>query len=537
MARAMGLNAITTYTFWNVHEEEPGIYDFSDWRDVAAYVRTAREEGLDVVLRPGPYVCAEWDFGGYPAWLIADDDTLPRTRDERFLVPARAWLKRLGQELAPLQRAHGGPIVAVQIENEYGSFGSDREYMRAIRDAIADAGFDRSLFYTADNADDLPAGTLPELPCVANFGVGNATRELSKLSAFRPGGVKMVGEYWDGWFDHWAEPHNVTDPQAAERELEWMLANGYLVSLYMFHGGTNFAGMNGANYSDATVYQPTTTSYDYDAPLDEAGRPTDKYHRFRKVIAAHSKTALPAIPAVPRVQAIPPFELSEHADFRALLGTPIESEVPRHIEAYGQGYGYTLYRTTIGRACAGELRFGEVRDYAVVMIDGEVAGRLDRRNGEKSLQISAQSGAVLEILVENSGRLNFGKQFNIDRKGIIAPVTLGVEEFTGWRVYPLPMRNLDALAFSSEEIIGPAFHRGTFTLYEPVDSFLDVRAFGKGMLWVNGHNVGRFWSVGPQCTLYVPGAFLRAGDNEVVAFDLLERSVRHLEGLANPLYL
>ena len=536
MARAMGLNAITTYAFWNVHEEERGSYDFSDWRDIATYVRTAHEEGLNVILRPGPYVCAEWDFGGYPAWLIADEQTIPRSRDERFMAAARTWLKRLGEELAPLQQSRGGPIIAVQVENEYGSFGDDHAYMHEIADAIAAAGFERSLFYTADGADQLPAGTLPEMPCVANFGVGDARGELAKLAKFRPGGLKMCGEYWDGWFDHWGDPHNVTDPVTSERELEWMLANGYSVSLYMFHGGTNFAGMNGANGGGSEKYQPTTTSYDYDAPLDEAGRPTEKYRRFRSVIAKHTGGDPPSVPRAPLTSAIAPFELTSHADFRSMLGTPIESERPRHIEAYGQAYGYTLYRTTVAKPFEGALRFGDVRDYAVVFVDGVVAGTLDRRRGEKSLSIKAHRSATLDVLVENTGRVNFGKHFIEDRKGIIAPVLLGDEELTAWRAFPLTMRDRSGLAFSSTEVSGPAFHRGTFVLRTPTDTFLDVRMLGKGMLWVNGHNLGRFWSVGPQFSLYAPASVLRPGENEVVAFDLLERSVRRLSGLTDPLY-
>ncbi len=353
-ARAMGLNTITTYVFWNLHEPRAGAYDFSGQLDVAEFIREAQQEGLHVILRPGPYVCSEWDLGGLPAWLLADPKMELRNNQENFLRPAADWLKRLGQELAPLQITRGGPIIAVQVENEYGSFGADAAYMSRIRDSIAEAGFDGAILYTADGPSELPRGTLPGLPAVVNFGPGEAEPAFAALRAFRPGGPLMSGEYWDGWFDHWGEAHNVTDAKKQAQELDWMLSRGYSVSLYMFEGGTSFGFMAGANYDKA--YQPDTTSYDYDAPLDEAGRPTPKYFAFRDVIGRHLHGAnLPTVPRAIPVIEIPAFKLTEAASLWKSLGQPIRSERPKTMEAVGQAYGYILYRARVDGPAKGRL--------------------------------------------------------------------------------------------------------------------------------------------------------------------------------------
>lgn len=538
MARAMGLNTISTYVFWNVHEPHPQQFDFSGRANVAAFVRAAQEEGLHVIVRPGPYSCAEWDFGGYPAWLLADDKTVVRSRDPRFMVPARRWLARLGRELAPLQYGHGGPIIAVQIENEYGSYGKDHAYMAHIHEALNAAGFVDVFEYTADGVADLAAGTLPDVPCVANFGPGGAKEELAKLRRFRSNQPTMCGEYWCGWFDHWGEAHQQTDAQQQARELAWMLAQGYSANLYMFHGGTNFGFMNGANYSAERPYQPTTTSYDYDAPLDEGGHPTPKFYLFRDVLARHAGTTPPVMPAVVKRASIAAFTLEDVASFRPLLQQPRDSEQPMTMEALGQDYGYVLYRAALPISGTHALSFADVRDYGVAFVNGKRAGDLDRRLDQRSLILrDLEPGAVLEVLVENTGRINFGHKLATDRKGLFGPVRLGDRDLTGWTMQSLPMQSLGALQFGKREVDGPAFYRGVFTIDEPADTFLDVRMLGKGVLWVNGHNAGRFWSIGPQYALYVPAPWLKAGRNEVVAFDLLsDRLVRTLTGRTQPVY-
>ncbi len=289
LARAMGLNTISTYVFWNLHEPAPGRFDFSGQNDIATFIRTAQQEGLHVILRPGPYVCAEWDLGGYPAWLLADPGMLLRSTQPQFTTAASRWLDRLGKELRPLLASHGGPIIAVQVENEYGSFGNDQAYLRWQRDALVHAGFGGVRLYTADGPEELAAGTLPDLPAVVNFGPGDADSAFARLARFEPGQPLMSGEYWAGWFDQWGGRHARTSTDQQARELDWMLGRGYSVNLYMFHGGSTFGFMNGANI-DGGRYHPQTTSYDYDAALDESGRPTPKYLAFRAIIArAHRR--------------------------------------------------------------------------------------------------------------------------------------------------------------------------------------------------------------------------------------------------------
>src|SRR5579875_140186 len=309
MAKAMGLNTITVYTFWNEHEPKPGVFDFSGDNDVAEFIREAQQEGLYVILRPGPYACAEWEFGGYPSWLLKDPSMKVRSRDPKFLAAARTWLLRLGQELAPLQIGNGGPIIAVQVENEYGSYGDDHEYMEDIHHMLLDAGFTKAQLFTADGPEQLPRGSLPELPAVINFAPGEAQKSFATLKKLRPQGPYMTGEYWDGWFDHWGAPHAHTNGQQQANELDWMLRQGYSVNLYMFHGGTSFGWMNGAN-SDGRNYQPDVTSYDYDAALDESGHPTRKYTMFRDIIARDTGVTPPPVPAAPSAADIPAFTLS-----------------------------------------------------------------------------------------------------------------------------------------------------------------------------------------------------------------------------------
>ncbi len=542
-ARAMGLNTISTYVFWNLHEPRPGVYDFAGQNDVAEYIREAGQEGLSVILRPGPYVCAEWELGGYPAWLLADSTMVLRSTDPRFTAPAERWLRRLGRELVPLLSTHGGPIVAVQVENEYGSFDADASYLRWSVNALKAAGLGDVLLYTADGPEQLPRGTLPDLPAVVNFGPGDADSAFAKLVAFRPGqapAALMAGEYWAGWFDSWGQPHHATDAEREARELEWMLDRGYSVNLYMFHGGSTRGFMNGANGSPARGdYAPQTSSYDYDAALDESGRPTRKYFLFRDVLARHSATPLPPVPATPAPIAIPAFALKQALPLSSVLAMPIRSDRPRSMESIGQSYGYILYRATLSGPVQGDLVLQRLRDYARVDLDGKLVGFLDRRLGQARLPLSAPSGShTLDVLVENTGRINFTKALRTERKGLDGAVTLGGREVTGWRIYPLPMtapvQSLPRREFRAMTPTGPAFYRATFTVAHPGDTFLDLRGWGKGAVWVNGHALGRFWSIGPQQTLYLPGPWLHAGPNDVVVFDLDLPAKRTLAGLTKP---
>jgi beta-galactosidase len=539
-ARAMGLNTISTYVFWNLHEPTPGVYDFSGPLDVAAFIRTAQEEGLYVILRPGPYVCAEWDLGGLPAWLLADPNMVLRSADEKFLAPAERWLQRLGRELAPLQITHGGPILAVQVENEYGSLGgsskNDKEYLKRILQALRNAGLGEVLLYTADGGDELAAGTLPDVHAVVNFGPGEAKEEFAKLQKFRPGRPLMSGEYWDGWFDHWGEKHHDTDANQQTQELDWILSQGYSINLYMVHGGTTFGFMNGANWEKA--YEPDVTSYDYDSPVSESGALTRKYFAFRAVIAKHHpEVELPEPPAPLPVIEVPEFELAEGAPLWSNLPNPVTVETPRPMETFGQSYGYILYRTRIKGPLAGDLVIHELRSYARVFVNSKPAGTLDRRLKQDRLRIEAAAESTLDILVEGTGRINFTTQLRSERQGITGPVTLAGQELTAWQVFPLPMDNLSQTRFSktsADAPRGPAFYRGQFDLHDTGDTFLDTRGWGKGAVWINGHALGRFWNLGPQQTLYVPAPRLRKGSNEVVVFTQDQPESHHIRGLRAP---
>jgi beta-galactosidase len=535
-ARAMGLNTISTYVFWNLHEPRPGHYDFRGQNDVAEYLRIAQQEGLRIILRPGPYVCAEWDLGGYPAWLLADSTMMLRSLQPQFTIAAARWLDRLGKELTPLLSSHGGPIIAVQVENEYGSFDHDRAYMAWQRDALRHAGFGSVRLHTADGDYQLRDGTLPDLPAVVNFGTGEADSAFARLARFRPGEPLMSGEYWAGWFDQWGGEHAHTDATRQAGELDWMLGRGYSVNLYMFHGGTTFGFMNGANI-DGGKYHPQTTSYDYDAALDESGRPTPKYFAFRDVIARHTQGALLPVPPSDSTITLDPFRLTQSTALWSALGAPVHVKQLRAMETFGQSYGYILYRTVPQWTSHAMLAIHGVRDFAQVYIDGNLVATLDRRLGQDSSMIAVPAGAAqLDILVENGGRVNFTKALQGERKGITGPVTMDGMPIPGWDVFALPMTNAPAPRPARTTPNGPAFYRGEFTVAKPGDTFLDTRGWGKGAVWVNGHALGRFWDIGPQETLYIPGVWLRRGRNTVVVFDLGAPDRTTMQGVMHPVW-
>ena len=546
-ARAMGLNAITTYVFWSQHEAEPGRFDFNGQRDLRAFIATAAEEGLHVVLRPGPYVCAEVDFGGFPAWLLRTPGLRVRSLDPRYLAASARYLARLGQEIGDLQSSRGGPILMLQLENEYGSFGRDRDYLAATQRQLRDAGFDLPLF-TSDGGSErlLAAGSVPGVTAVVNFGGGveDAHETLAALQAWRPQGPRMIGEYWAGWFDHWGEQHHRQPPGEAGATVEALLAAGASFNLYMFHGGTSFGWLPGANYGADQPYQPDTTSYDYDAALDEAGRVTPKYHELRAVIARHLGPGerLPDIPASAPPRALPAFELDEALALRdalPLLSAPRQSRFPANMEAFGQNYGYILYRKRLAQPAKGRLAVNEVRDHALLLADGREIGQLDRRHAQTQLDIDLPAGTELDILVENMGRIGFGAKLDGERKGITQSVELEQQELLDWTVFPLELEGerVAGLRFGRTAHAGPGFWRGRLLVDQPVaDTFLDLRGWGKGQVWVNGHHLGRFWQIGPQQTLYLPASWLRAGANEVIVFTLAAPARRQMRALAEPVY-
>jgi beta-galactosidase len=532
-ARALGLNTVAIYMFWNAFEPKPGQFDFTGGNDVARFVREAQEEGLDVVLRPGAYSCAEWDFGGFPAWLLKEPDLKVRSLDERFQQAAARYLKRLGRELAPLQVTRGGPIVMVQVENEYGSYAADKVYLGRIRDALVAAGFEVPLF-TADGPVQMAAGSLPGVLPAIDGATGQ--KALDAIGKFRPHGPFFVSEFYPGWIDHWGERHAHVSGEKRAAELDWLLAHGVSVNLYMLHGGTSFGFFNGANY--ATRYQPQPTSYDFDAPLDEAGRPRAKFFLFRDVIARHLPpgTVVPPLPAANPVIEIPPIALDQAASLFDALGRPVRSERLLSMEDVGQSFGYILYRTKLSGPAKGQLAIKELRDYGIVFVGGRRVAELDRRQKQDSVALEvARPDATLEILVENMGRVNYGPKLLDNRKGITENVTLAGKELSGWDIFPLPMESVAALPFAAKDAAAPAFYRGQFRIDRVGDTFLDMRGWGKGCVWVNGRNLGRFWSIGPQQTLYLPAPWLKQGANEIVVFELQTHKQRTVRGLKEPI--
>jgi len=535
MAKAMGLNTITTYVFWNFHEPQPGFFDFKGQHDVAEFVREAQSEGLLVNLRPGPYSCAEWEWGGFPAWLLKDHGIVVRSTDPKFMTPARRWLLRLGKELAPLQISHGGPIIRVQVENEYGSFGNDHNYMEQIRRDMVDAGFDASLMYTADGPEQIPNGSLPDLPAGINFSPGNAPKSFAALRKLRPEGPFMATEWWDGWFDHWGGEHHTTDAKPQADELQWILAQGYSISIYMVHGGTSFGWMNGANM-DHTPFQPDVTSYDYDSAIDESGRPGAKYYPFREAIAKATGVTPPPVPSVDPPIATPPVEFKESASLWQTLPRPFASPQVLPMEDLNQAYGYILYRTTVTGPLSGDLVLDELHDYAQIFANGDLVGTLDRRFEQNHLHLDLKAPKTrLDILVENSGRVNFGPEIRGERKGITKQVTLAGKPLSGWQIYSLPMTNPEKLAFRASECKGACFYRGSLHVDHPSDTFLDTSSIAKGFVWVNGHALGRAWDIGPQKTLYLPGPWLHSGANEIIVFNLEGAPGTTIAGRAAPI--
>jgi beta-galactosidase len=535
-ARAMGLNTITTYVFWNVHEPRPGEYDFAGQNDVAEYIREAQQEGLNVILRPGPYVCAEWELGGYPSWLLKNPSLVLRGSDPKYLAAMDKWFARLGKEIEPLLLRNGGPIIAVQVENEYGSFGNDHAYMEAVKASLEKHGLAPEVLYTADGAEQIPNGSLPELTSVVNFGSGEAEKSFAELKRLRPEGPWMSGEYWAGWFDHWGEKHHETDGKREAAELEWMLRNGYSVSMYMFHGGTSFGWMNGAN-SNGKNYEPDTTSYDYDAPLDESGRPREKYYLFRDVIAKVAGQTPPEVPASAPISEFAIEQKMETASLWSNLPKPVESKTLLTMEDLDQSYGYILYRTALEAGDGGELVLEGLHDYAQVYVDQKLVGTLDRRTGTLTLTVPTVSKpSTLDILVENSGRVNFTKVIRGERKGLTGAVKLGGKTPQKWQIYSLRMNDVAKLHFSAEPCTGPCFYRTSMRVDKAADTYIDTSEVHKGFSWINGRPLGRIWSIGPQHTLFTPGPWLKSGQNEIVFFDLMGTPAVAIKSVNEPEY-
>ncbi|HEY5345529.1 MAG TPA: beta-galactosidase [Verrucomicrobiae bacterium] len=552
MAKAMGLNTVCAYLFWNLHEPKPGEFNWSGQADDAEFCRIAQEEGLWVILRPGPYACAEWEMGGTPWWLLKADDVKLRSRDPRYLDAAKSYLKEVGRVLGPLQITHGGNIIMAQVENEYGFFGKDTQYVDALRKALVDAGFDIPLFQ-CNPPSVMKNGLLTNLFQAGNFG-SDVKNNFAKVRKIQPVGPLICSEFYPGWFDTWGQPHHLGKPENYLPNLKLMLDMDASFSIYMAHGGTTFGLWSGCD----RPFKPDTSSYDYDAPISEAGGATPKFFATRKLLSKYLLPGekLPEPPAQIPVIAFAPVELNEVAPIFDNLPAAIKDVTPRNMEAYDQGYGCILYRTKIPAGGATTLEAAAIHDFGYVFIDGKRVGILDRRSANAKISLPArEKEAQLDILVEPMGRINFGSEM-ADRKGLIAPVKLGGEVLKNWEIFNLPLddKMIAGLKFQplsslvnidhrlgSNEIAAafkehsPAFWRGTFNLEKAGDTFLDLRGWGKGDLWVNGHCLGRYWNIGPTQTAYAPGCWLHAGENEIVILDLLGSDNHTIAGLEKPI--
>lgn len=539
MAKAMGLNTIGTYVFWNLHEPQKGKFDFSGNNDIAEFVKIAKEEGLWVILRPSPYVCAEWEFGGYPYWLQNENGLVVRSKESKYLKEYESYIKEVGKRLAPLQVNHGGNILMVQIENEYGSYGDDKEYLAINEKMFREAGFD-GLLYDCDPASDLARGHLAGLLPAVN-GLDNPAQVKQLIRENNHGkGPFYIAEWYPAWFDWWGAPHHTVPAKQYSGRLDSALAAGISINMYMFHGGTTRAFMNGANYKDETPYEPQISSYDYDAPLDEAGNATPKFWAFRQVISKHLPAGeqLPEVPAAKPAISIADIKLSQSASVLSNLPAAHANVTPLTFEDLRQPYGFVLYRTTLRGGKSGLLKLNGLRDYAVVMVNGKRVGVMDRRLKLDSMNLTLPAGKVtLDILVENLGRINFGKYLLQNKKGITGEVLFKGAKVKQWQMFGLPFDDVSKIKYSishNAQSNSPTILKGNFNLTKVGDTYLDMRTWGKGVVWINGHNLGRYWNLGPQQTLYVPVEWLKKGANQVVVLELLKPH-DHLAALSSPI--
>lgn len=544
MSKALGMNTVCLYIFWNYHEPEEGQYDFTGQKDIAAFCRLAQKHGLNVIVRPGPYVCAEWEMGGLPWWLLKKKDIKLREADPYFMERTRLFMNEVGKQLADQQITRGGNIIMVQVENEYGSFGVDKPYITQIRDIVREAGFTDVPLFQCDWNSNFENNALEDLVWTINFGTGaNIDQQFERLKELRPTTPLMCSEFWSGWFDHWGAQHETRSAEALVNGMKEMLDKNISFSLYMTHGGTSFGHWAGANFPN---FSPTCTSYDYDAPINESGNVTPKFFEVRQLLEQYLPKGekLSKIPdSIPTI-AIPEFELTEVAPLFDNLPEAKLSEQIQPMEFFDQGWGSILYRTTL-KACdkPQSLIITEAHDWTQVFLDGKKIATLSRMKGEGMVNLPAvNEGAVLDILVEPMGRMNFGKGI-YDWKGITEKVELAngqeTTELKNWQVYNFPVdysfiqkKNYQKGAVVKDM---PGYYKGTFTLDKVGDTFIDMRNWSKGMVWINGYAIGRYWEIGPQQTLYMPGCWLKRGENEIIIFDLASPEKATVAGLRQPI--
>lgn len=540
--KAAGFNTVETYVCWNLHEKKPGEFDFSGILDIEKYLEIAQKVGLYAIVRPGPYICAEWDFGGLPAWLLKDKNMQIRCMYPDYLKCVERFYKELLARLVPHLESHGGNIIAMQVENEYGSYGNDKDYLRYVEKLTRDCGIDCLLFTSDGNTNNMiSGGSLPDIYKVLNFGSRSRTA-FNVLKGFENDGPNMCGEFWCGWFDHWRDKHHTRNSLEIVNEIKGFIDNGASFNMYMFHGGTNFGFTAGANHNQGHGYEPTVTSYDYCAMLTEWGDYTPAYHAVRKLLCEKQGIEPPELPESPKLQSIGKVELTEAASlFENLdnIGEKHHVPVPEGMEYFGQNFGLIYYETTLkGKYNASPMYVKNVHDFADVYFDGEKKASIDRtlysvegkttlkdvifkkKKGESSpFLMPALSGErKIGVLVDTMGRVNYGENM-LDRKGI-SDIYLGIQRLMNYDVWTLPLDNLDKLKYSSSvKKDEPVFLKGKFKADSKADCFVHLDGFNRGCVYINGFNLGRFWKVGPQKSLYIPGTLLK-DENEIIVFNI-----------------
>ncbi|WP_067841230.1 glycoside hydrolase family 35 protein [Amphibacillus sediminis] len=516
--KALGLNTVETYIPWNLHEPKKGEFYFSGLADVEAFIALAQSLDLYVILRPSPFICAEWEMGGLPAWLLKDKGAILRSSHPVFLKHVEEYFDVLLPKFERYLYQHGGPVIAMQIENEYGAYGNDLEYLSFLKNQYKKHHLDTFLF-TSDGPEFIEQGSLPDVTTTVNFG-SRVDEAFGKLKKFKPNSPKMVMEFWIGWFDHWNGKHHTRSASDAAEVFKDLMKTKSSVNFYMFHGGTNFGFMNGANYYD--LYYPTITSYDYDALLTENGEITEKYKAIKKVLSNYIDVPDDYKSKI-TTHTYGDVELTESTSLFDVLSDcskKVNSITPLSMEELDHPYGYTLYRTTVNRQ--GELSFNSdaIRDRSYIYINGEyvLTTYINDQNKELKLNFTEESN-VLEILVENMGRANYGEHLS-DKKGMVKNIWLGQQYWFNWEMYLI---NTDHLPkeFVSKDSRFPKFYRGFIEVEDACDTFVDVEGFGKGNVFINGFNLGRYWNTaGPQKRLYLPGPLLKKGKNEIVILEL-----------------
>lgn len=532
MAKAMGCNTIAAYIFWNYHETSPGNFDFKTGnRDITKFLKICKEEGMWVLFRPGPYVCAEWDFGGIPPYLLKIPDIKVRCMDPRYMKPVEVYLNKMSALIKPYLVTNGGPIMMVQVENEYGSYGNDKNYLEALRKIWIRNGIDVP-FYTADGptAYMLEAGNIDG--CIIGLDSGSNDQDFEQAKKRNPDVPAFSSETYPGWLTHWGEKWQRPDTVGLLKEVKYLLDNKKSFNLYVIHGGTNFAFYAGAN-SGGKGYEPDLTSYDYDAPINEQGQPTPKYFALRSLIAKY-KGIPPEMPKPVAAIEIPEIKMNLFSSVWENLPKPKSTVQPKPMESFDQYEGFLVYKTKLIGHKSGKLTITDVRDYALVFLNGKYVGKLDRRLEENTIELpkSNVKDPVLEIFVEAMGHINFAQNL-IDRKGITDRVTLNGMTLMNWETYNLPF---DTKYIQKIKQAKPDndrrgyFFKGEFNLNETADTFIDMTGYNKGVIYVNGHNLGRYWEIGPQKRLYCPAVYLKKGMNNVIIFDLHATEAKPLSG-------